>query len=152
MFAHYPQRQSYPYFHYNGDYDDYLRALAAQQAREREEARYRAQLQEAARRRAYEEQLARARAQAEAERRRRSIYNPFFGYEDDYEPYTSFVQPQSRASYRTPVYMEPEEGEYDPYLAARGRPVFLEDLMQQKMAEKEWERQARAVSYMLRSF
>jgi len=145
MFGYYPQRHSYPYF----TNDDYLHALAAQQAREREEARYRAQLAEAARRRVYQEQLARARAQAEAqERRRRSMYNPFFGgYDDDYHPYSSYVQPQPPSYYYGEE--DPEEDHYNSYEdPARGRQAFLESLMRQKMAENEREQKARMVCHI----
>lgn len=83
-----PHHRNWPYLYDEDAYrDDYYRALAAQQARERREA----QLEDTIRRRAYQEQL--ARAQEAERRRRRAGYNSFMGgfdLQDDYDPYSNF--------------------------------------------------------------
>lgn len=131
MFFDYHPPQ-YPY-----DHDDFYHALAAQRARERREAEYRARLQEARQRQQFEEALRRNAYQnyLAREQRRRSMYPYFSGFDSD-EEYSDLP------SY---LYSQPS---YTPRQRPRSRDVY-DSLRRQQLATAEAEPRRKNVSPVL---
>lgn len=127
MFSVYPQ--------YNYGHDDFYSALAAQRARERREAEYRARLQEARQRQQFEEALRHNAYQnyLAREQRRHSMHPYFGGFDSDEEysesPYVNYFEPA-----------------YGPRQSPRSQD-FLDNLRRHQMATQEPRRPAVSILF-----